>query len=238
MYNWVKQRLKTTGGGMNVHGGLDGHDDQWWAENCKPPHGECKKFKYGMPDYFQQWYEMFDGTSVDGSTATIPGEENWGPPGYNEEHQTQDDDPDGTYKSPMTSGSKWKASSTTDTTTSPDGKKSKSPMLRCMNNLVTTIHMDTSKEKEVAVAKEIQEHIVEIKVKQKELEEQKRVEEYDRCLEMVRACGAEDDSEEFYVASMIFEQDYKRKVFSRVAPAARLGWLKRCVRDWNQNSVN
>ncbi|CAN6363490.1 unnamed protein product [Urochloa humidicola] len=225
MYNWVKQRLKTTREGRNVHGGLDRHDEQWWADNCKPPHGECKKFKYGMQDYFQQWYEMFDGTSVDGSTATIPGEEYWGPQGDNEEQQIQDD-ADDTYKSPMTTGSKRKASSTTDTTTSPDGKKSKSPMLRCMNNLVTTMHIGTSKEKEVEVVKEIQEHIMEIKAKQKTLEEQKRVEEYDRCLEMVRACGAEDDSEEFYVASMIFEQEYKRKVFSRVAPAARLGWFK------------
>ncbi|CAN6288465.1 unnamed protein product [Urochloa humidicola] len=205
MYNWVTQRLKTTGGGMNVHGGLDGHDDQWWADNCKTPHGECKKFKYGMPEYFQQWYEMFDGTSVDGSTATVPGEDNWGSAGDNEEHQTQDDDADDTYKSPMSTGSKRKASSTTDTATSPNGKKSKSPMLRCINNLITTMHIGTSKEKEVEVAKEIQEHIVEIKANQKELEEQKRVEKYGRCLEMVRACGAEDDYEEFYVASMIFE---------------------------------
>ncbi|CAN6337842.1 unnamed protein product [Urochloa humidicola] len=206
MYNWVKQRLKSTGGGRNVHVGLDGHDEQWWANNCKPPFSQCKKFKYGMPEYFQQWYEMFDGTSVDGSIATVPSKEYWGPQGHNEEQPTQDADADDTYKGPMSTGSKRKASSTTDTATSPDGKKSKSPMLRCMNNLVTTMHIGTSKEKEVAVAKEIQEHIVEIKAKQNKLEEQKRVEEYDRCLEMVRACEAEDDYEELYVASMIFEQ--------------------------------
>ncbi|CAN6235734.1 unnamed protein product [Urochloa humidicola] len=184
MYNWLKEHMSSTGGGINVHGGLGGHSEQWWIDNCKGNLLECKKFKWGIPDYVNPWHEMFDNTSVDGSSASVPGDGAWGPQqgaqdaGKDDAQEAgQEDD---TFRSPVSSGGKKRPGSTTDTATSPEGKKSKSPMLKCFNNFISTMHADNSKEKEVAMAIEIQEHIVQIKSQQKLLEEQKRIEDIDK----------------------------------------------------------
>ncbi|CAN6381401.1 unnamed protein product [Urochloa humidicola] len=240
MYDWLKEHMSSTGGGINVHGGLGGHSEQWWIDNCKGNLLECKKFKWEIPDYVSLWHEMFDNTSVDGSSASVPGDGAWDPQQGAKDARKDDaqeaGQEDDTFRSPVSSGGKKRPGSTTDTATSPEGKKSKSPMLKCFNNFISIMHADNSKEKEVAVAIEIQEHIVQIKTQQKLLEEQKRIEDIDKCMELVRAAGATDDSEEFYVALELFEIEYKRTVFKRIAPEARLSWLKRCVHDWPSSS--
>ncbi|CAN6287213.1 unnamed protein product [Urochloa humidicola] len=243
MYNWLKKHRKDTGQGVNVHGGIDGHDDEWWKLNCQGTNqSEYKKFRWGMPSYVKMLYDMFDGTQVDGSTSCIPGSGDWGPPNANAvvdggEDQEADDDEEQEepFRSPMTTDSKKRTSSTTDTASSPNSKKSKSPMVRCMDNLIHTLEVGSSKE--VLVAKEIQQHIVDIKKEHKLMEEQRRKAEIAECLTAVRACGVEEDTDEFYVATILFQQQDNRTVFGQMTTVAgRIGWLKRSVRHFGEFS--
>ncbi|KAF8724139.1 hypothetical protein HU200_021155 [Digitaria exilis] len=141
-----------------------------------------------------------------------------------------DEDDDGTPKSPMSTSSKKRGSNTTDTATS-SPKKHKGPMVKCMKGLIDTIQSGNIKE--VDVATQMQEHITNLKKEEKRLEEQQMEQEIERCMELVKECGATEETEEFYVATMLFAQKYNRTVFSKLTTnAGRMAWLKRCSRDW------
>ena len=51
------------------------------------------------------------------------------------------------------------------------------------------------------------------------------------------ACAAvseEEETEELYVATMLFAQKYNRTVFKKLTTIeGRLSWLKKCCRDWS-----
>jgi hypothetical protein len=118
-----------------------------------------------MPTYLDQLAEMFHGTTIDGRSSCIPGE-SADPADINLD---EDDDDDVTFKSPMSTSSKKRGSSTTDIASSPP-KKHKSPMVKCMKGLIGTIQAGNSSD--VVVAKQIQDHMSNLKKKEKRLEEQ------------------------------------------------------------------
>ncbi|CAO2206655.1 unnamed protein product [Urochloa humidicola] len=224
MYNWLKKHRKDTGQGVNANGGIEGHDEEWWKLNCQGKESECKKFRYGMPPYVPFLYEMFDGTQVDGSTSCVPGDWNQRTPAAADEDE-DDEDEDDIFKSPQTIDSRKRTASTTDTASSPNSKKSKSPMVNSLDNLIQTMKVGSSRE--VEVAKEIQQHIVQMKKENKLQEEQRRKAEIAKCLDIVRACGVEEDTDEFYVTGILFKEEDNRTVFLQYTTAAgRVGWLK------------
>jgi len=82
---------------------------------------------YGLPRFFSQMVELFQNTAVDGSTATIPGLS-----GHDQDRGIDDDDEDGAAtpdncdlqpSSPSITNSRKRASSTTDTASSPSKNK-------------------------------------------------------------------------------------------------------------------
>ncbi|CAA0805973.1 Unknown protein [Striga hermonthica] len=220
MYQWLKWADGETGLGRRENGAIIA-DDEWWDKHTKKKYSECKKFKRFMPTYLDQLAEMFHGTTVDGRSSCIPGE--------------SDDCDDGTLRSPSSSSSRKRKSSTTDTATSPV-KKHKSAMVKCMKGLIDTIQ--AANNTDVDVAKQIQDHITKRKLEAKQLEEQQVEEKIERCMELVKECGATEETEEFYVATMLFAKKYHRTVFLKLTTnAGRMAWLKKCSRDWSAGII-
>ncbi|RLM57916.1 uncharacterized protein C2845_PM18G09640 [Panicum miliaceum] len=173
-------------------------DDAWWVTNTQ---SECKKFRWAMPTYLDHLAEMFHGTTIDGRSSCILGESE----DPTDTNLDDDDDDEDTFKSPMSTGSKKRGSSTTDTISSP-AKKHKSPMVKCMKGLIDTIQSGSSKDADVAI--QIQEKMASRKKEEKKLEQQEEEQEIEACLQLVKECGAADESEEYYVATMLFGKRY------------------------------
>ncbi|KAG0513497.1 hypothetical protein BDA96_10G107700 [Sorghum bicolor] len=203
-------------------------------------YSECKKFRKAIPTYIDLLAEMFHGNTVDGRSSCIPGGSTSPANTYGDEDE-QDGDPDGNLNSPMSTTSRKRGSSTlncpmsiTDTGSSPV-KKSKSQMIKAMKGLTDAIQSVNTNE--VNTLKEIQEQKIEEKRLQKEekrMEEQQVEEDIDHCMTIVKECGLDEESEEFYVATMLFAQKYNRTVFKKMSTIqGRLSWLKKCCRDWS-----
>lgn len=80
----------------------------------------------------------------------------------------------------MSTGSHKRANSTTDTASSL-AKKHKSPMVKCMKDMIHTLQAGSSKDLEVA--KQIQDHIA----FKKEMAQEKVDAEIERCLELQKS---------------------------------------------------
>ncbi|KAJ1293302.1 hypothetical protein BS78_01G057300 [Paspalum vaginatum] len=198
------------------------HDGTWPWQPKK--HSECKKFKYGMPTYLNQLADMFHGTTVDGRYSYVAGVDD-DQADLNLDDEDKEDNVD--LRSPMSTGSHKRANSTTDTATSPP-KKHKSPMVKCMKDMIQTLQAGSSNDLEVA--KQIQDHIA----YKKETAHEKVDAEIERCLELAKECGATEESEEFYVATRQFADRYNRTVFMKLSTSAgRMAWLRRCCGDWS-----
>jgi hypothetical protein len=90
---------------------------------------------------------MFQGNTVDGRSSCIPGG-NSSPANTYEEEDDQDEDAEedrGTHNSPMSTSSRKRGSSTTDSFSSP-AKKSKSPMIKAMKGLTEAIQFGNNTE--------------------------------------------------------------------------------------------
>ena len=157
---------------------------------------ECKKFMYGVPTYVDQLGEMFHGVTVDGSTSCIPGQESIDPEECADE-EGEDADGEGFVNSPMSSNTRKRASSSTSIATSPP-KKSKSPMLKMFQGLLKELEITRNKEEETIA------QMADKKSRQKE--EKKK--DIARCLDLAVECGADYNSEEYYMATKLFCSEY------------------------------
>jgi hypothetical protein len=128
-------------------------------------YSECKKFRWALPTYLDHLVEMFHGTTIDGRSSCVPGQ-SAKPEEPTDTNFWDDEDDDASLKSPKSTGSKKRGSSTTDTASSPH-KKHKSPMLKCMKNFMD--HIQNGGSKDVDVARQI----ASMKKEEKRLEEQK-----------------------------------------------------------------
>lgn len=181
---------------------------------------------------------MFHGNTVDGRSSCVPGGNSTLANTYGDKDD-QDGDPNGNFNSPMrTTGQKRGSSSLnslmsiTNTASSPV-KKSKSQMIKAMKGLTDAIQSGNTNE--VNTLKEIQEQKKEEKGLQKgekRMEEQQVEEDIDHCMTLVKECGLDEETEELYVATMLFAQKYNRAVFKKLTTIkGRLSWLKKCCRD-------
>jgi len=172
-------------------------------------YAECKKFRWAIPSYINHLAEMFQGNTVDGRSSCIPGGNSTPAHTYGEEDD-QDGDAEedrGTHASPMSTTSRKRGSSTTDSPSSP--AKNKSPMIKVVKGLTEAIQFGTSTE--VNTLKELQEQKKEYKRLEKEekrLEEEQVEQDIDHCMSLVKECGLAEDADELYVATMLFSQKY------------------------------
>ncbi|KAL5216710.1 hypothetical protein ABZP36_008111 [Zizania latifolia] len=118
--------------------------------------------------------ETFHGVTVDGSTSYIPSYASHDSEGVYGDENGEDADEEGFVGSPMSSDSRKRASSITDTATSPP-KKSKSLMLKMFQGLITELQVARSKEEE-ALAEMAKQRQEEMEKKKKLREEEKQME--------------------------------------------------------------
>ena len=172
---------------------------------------ECRKFMYGLPRFFPQMVELFQNTAVDGSTATIPGLSC-----HDQDRGIDEDDEDGAAtpddcglqpSSPSITNSRKRASSTTDTASSPS-KNKKVPVNVIMQGLVTQL--------EIAAENEVNalERIAQSKRGKATKAKQARADDVARCLNLAVEVGADKASNEYFAATMLFRSTYNRFIFS------------------------
>ncbi|KAJ1253496.1 hypothetical protein BS78_K248400 [Paspalum vaginatum] len=224
--SFIKWANEETGLGRGPNGEIKA-SPEWWKMHCTKQYWECKKFRHGWPTYLDQLMFMFHGIAVDGRSSYVPGcDDDTTYLNSDGEGDEEDDD----LRSPISSSNLKRASSTTDTATSPP-KKHKSPMVKYKKDM---IDVQVGSSKDLEVAKQIQDHIASKKRDAKLAAKEEREAEIEKCLQLVKECGASEDSEEFYVATMKFVESYNRTIFLNIgSPAARMAWLKWCCRDWS-----
>ncbi|KAG8083806.1 hypothetical protein GUJ93_ZPchr0010g7644 [Zizania palustris] len=193
---------------------------------------ECKKFKLGIPAYIEFLHEMFHGVAVDGRTSCIAGDGN--------EDDLANEEEDGTQNSPLSSTSRKRGSSTVDTATSPS-KKNKSPLFKVFKGLIDTLQATNNSEANTLVQLNMKKEELRRKAREEEVEQKRKEREQEdhdieQCLTMAIECGATEDTDEYYMATQLFEKPYNRTVFCKFKTnEGRLGWLKRCYLNMNRN---
>ena len=192
---------------------------------------ECKKFIKFVPTYVGYLEEMFKGIIVDGQAAVIPGsstqhkrveEEDLG------DQEGEEQEEDEFLASPMSSSSR-----TVSTGTSPS-KKSKSLMVKvaALAEMVKQREEELAKrhqQREEELAKMHQFRQIELEKrhrlremekemqKQKELEKkQKEKDDIKRCLLLVKQARGGPTSDEFAIATRLFQHEYYRDVFDMI----------------------
>jgi len=159
-----------------------------------------KKLKYGPPEHLHLLEQIFEKVAIDGSSAFIPGQES-----EERDNDNEDDEFDG---SPMSTSSHKRPISNNTTATSPC-KKTKSPMVRIMKNLVDNFKVDSAST-------------------QKVLQGDHMGESMDKALDLAVECGAPEDSIEYFMATQLFLKAENRQIFMKFSTKeARLFWLKR-----------
>ncbi|KAG0523800.1 hypothetical protein BDA96_07G153900 [Sorghum bicolor] len=193
---------------------------------------ECWKFQHSKPEYLT---EMFHGVAVDGSCSCIPVQAQFVEDADGDE-EGEDAYGDGFDNNPMSTGTRKRGSSTTDTTTSV-AKKSKALLL---NKAIQELQSDIKelqydiKELQFGIKDANQNlHFRSNKAIKEKQEKEEVDQQIDRCLRMAMECGATEQSEEYFMATTLFEKEYNRKIFCKFNTAeGRFMWLKR----WCQRS--
>ena len=173
--------------------------------------------------------ELFQNTAVDGSTATIPRLSC-----HDQDTGIDEDDEDGAAtlddcglqtSSPSITNSRKRASSTTDTASSPS-KNKKVPVNVIMQGLVTQL--------EIAAEKEVNalEQIAQSKRGEATKAKQARADDVARCLNLAVEAGADKASNEYFAATMLFRSTYNRFIFSGLdTNEQRMAWLRRAAKN-------
>ena len=203
---------------------------------------------HGVPTYVEQLTEMFHGVIVDGSSSCIPGSSHQQEEVLADE-EGEDQEGEGFVHSPLSSNSRKRTTSTADTDASP-AKKSKSPMMKMFQGIISELQVSRNKdeqalaemarqrEEELLKKQRMREEEFEKRQKMREMESQKKKEEaqedINRCLFFVKDAGAGPNTQEFYVATRLFHSEYNRMVFNMMdTKEDRLTWLKKAVQDYN-----
>jgi len=101
---------------------------------------------HGVPTYVEQLAEMFHGVIVDGSSSCIPGSSHQQEEVLADE-EGEDQEGEGFVHSPLSSNSRKRTTSTADTSASP-AKKSKSPMMKMFQGLISELQVSRTKDEQ------------------------------------------------------------------------------------------
>jgi len=99
---------------------------------------------HGVPTYVEQFAEMFHGVIVDGSSSCIPGSSHQQEEVLADE-EGEDQEGEGFVHSPLSSNSRKRTTSIVDTDASP-AKKSKSPMMKMFQGLISELQVSRTKD--------------------------------------------------------------------------------------------
>lgn len=199
---------------------------------------ECKKFRYGVPNYMDHLEEMFRDVVVDGSTSFVAGCEEDEDQDVDDVEQDDQYGPDGFVNeyedSPVSSSSKKRGSSTStkSTATSP-GKKSKSPLMKMVSSLVEKL---TTSDKDDNLLRNVGESIAtSLNEKRQKINPiQEMGQSVKRCQQLALECGATPESVEFYAGRHLFKDPYEREFFCNIpTPEGRLRHLQRYCKENN-----
>lgn len=206
-----------------------------------------------VPTYVPQLIEMFRGVAVDGLAACIPGSS---PQILDDEEAGLDVEEGGEQEeeefvgSPASSSSCKRTSSTVDTASSPN-KKRKSPLMKMFQGLLTELQVNMANEQQALteMAKQREEELEKRhQLRKKELQERQHLrhemrnklkdearEDIKNCLTLVKEAGAGPTSEEFVIATTLFQNEYYREVFHMVDnPEERLIWLRNTWQEYTK----
>nr|XP_034580886.1 uncharacterized protein LOC117844243 [Setaria viridis] len=220
LYVFWKSLWTNSGLGRDSDGNVVA-SEEWWDTNTKGRKWECKKLKYGAPDYIDQLEEIFHECAVDGSTAFNPlddqeEEEEEEQEEEQEEGQGQEKEPTAAYvDSPVSISTRKRMSSTSSksTATSP-GKKSKSPIVQALDSFVSKWSQADKKQQQL--------------MKRQVDKEVKEREEIKKCQQIAIQCGVSPSSMEFFASLSCFEVGTRREFFMNIPiDEARFLFLER-----------
>ncbi|CAL4917899.1 unnamed protein product [Urochloa decumbens] len=217
-YSFWRFLQKHTGLGRKPNGSIDADSDFWKRSTKNKPW--LNKLKNGLPPpNLEELEEMFSGTTVDGSTGYVAGQDF-----YEDADMEQDEDGEDLEHEPVgspttTSSRKSKRSNaaTTSTCDSPV-KKSKSPMVRYMKQIATNFAQAVLVNQQTM--KKAAAHKLEAK-------QEKEMFSVKRCLDLAFQCGIRQDNNEVYAMGKMFQDKFQREVFCNLPSAeARLNYFK------------
>ncbi|CAL5015039.1 unnamed protein product [Urochloa decumbens] len=193
-----------TGLGRKADGTIDAESDFWITHTEKKPY--LKKLQWGPPANEDLLDQLFRGSTVDGSTAYVPGDD------YGENH----DEEEFQTTPGSTNNQRGKRSLSSSSTLTSPLKKSKSPMLKVVKDIASTF-----KESVTINTNQMLKHASE-----------KAAFSVKRCQELAFECGVERTVEAVYAMSKMFETQYQREFFcGQLTPDLRLGYFKKWCRD-------
>ncbi|CAD6205897.1 unnamed protein product [Miscanthus lutarioriparius] len=185
-----------TGLGRRPDGSIDADHDFWLTHTEKKPY--LKKLLTSPPANEDLLDELFRGYTVDGTIAFMPGDDYSDNEG--QDARTEDEEEEEFAQTPTSRSSqrsqrgKRALNSTTSTLTSPV-KRSKSPMVKIVKDIVSTF-----KESVAANTKQIQKRA-----------NDKAAFSVKRCQELAFECGVEKTVDSVYAMSKMFETEYQRE---------------------------
>ena len=136
---------------------------------------------HGVPTYVEQLTEMFHGVIVDGSSSCIPGSSHQQEEVLADE-EGEDQEGEGFVHSPLSSNSRKRTTSTADTAASP-AKKSKSPMMKMFQGLISELQVSRTKDEQALAEMARQREELEKRQKMREeelLKQRMREEEFEK----------------------------------------------------------
>jgi hypothetical protein len=176
---------------------------------------ECRKFQHAIPTYIEQLAEMFHGIVVYGSSSCIPGD-------VHRVYEEQEEDGDGEDLLNSSTPSSRGKRSFTSTSRSPP-KKRKSPVVKMFNGLISEMQLSRNADTDVFnQLKTIQEN--------KSLQ---AIDQFNSCLDLAVESGADKESDEYFVATKLFKDEYNRAIFNRFDTATqRMKWLHMFCKEY------
>ncbi|CAN6349917.1 unnamed protein product [Urochloa humidicola] len=223
---------------LDPHEAEQGHGEAANVPFEKDKPSEWRKLEFGNPEYIDLMKIMFKDVVVDGSTSYVPGQEDPEEKEEEEEEEEEKEEQEEEETTPKSSSTRKRSNSSTCTSPS---KKTKSPMVRVIKDLVTTWNSQDEANQKAMI--EAQQQIAEKKIEaQKQVAEQRIgasrdkvmledrfvAESVKRCQDLALECGVSPESVEFYACRNICKDPYDRAWFCNLpTPQARLQFLQR-----------
>ena len=191
---------------------------------------EFKKLQHGPPPYLSMLHQIFEGIVVDGSTAYVPGASDVDEQNYNEVEEEEEEveffevpqEP-----SPMTSSGHKRSGSTSTTGKSPS-KKSKSPIVHCINNFLSESTKTAEKRTN------LMQHRAELQLEAMNKEKAQKKAEVHRAKQMTLQDGVTGGSTEYYALAYIVKDDELRTFYLDIPTAEqRVLFIRRFCADYN-----
>ncbi|RLN33445.1 hypothetical protein C2845_PM03G05500 [Panicum miliaceum] len=219
-YSFWSFLQKHTGLGRKPDGTIDAESEFW--KTCRKGKVYLNKLKNGHPPpNFAELEEMFSGSTVDGTTGFVPGQNFFEEDNPVDNPLGDDEDEENLVATPTSTSSRKSKRSLGSTTNTADStiKKSKSPMMvRYMKQIANTFS-ETVQVNQQVMKKCVAENM--------DARKEKDSFSVKRCQELAFDCGIQQDTSEVYAMGRMFQDAFQREFFCGLPTAeARLVYFK------------